>query len=61
MKNKKVKQMMNDVARCNWQVCREDATNDLVNSWKLYKQGYCLFDSVETRFISLTASELKGE
>lgn len=35
-------------------------TNEVINSWKLYKQGHCVFDDVDDRFISLTASELKG-
>lgn len=58
--NKKVKAMMDDVAFFNWQTCRETLTNELINSWKLYKQGD-LYREAETKFVSLTASELKGE
>lgn len=60
IKNKRVKQMMDDVAFSNWETCRETLTNELINALKLYKHGYFYLDA-ETRFVSLTASELKGE
>ena len=57
--NKSVKRMMDDVAFGVWKLRREEVNNDLINSWKMYKKGCCTFDNVETRFVSLTASELK--
>lgn len=60
MSNKSVRRMMDDCAFDEWGVSRLSVTNEMVNAWRLIRSG---FEShqVETRFISLTASELKGK
>lgn len=57
--NKKAKQIMDDTAFANWQVDRKVLTNEIINAWREFKEGY-QGQFVEVKFVSLTANQLKG-